>query len=295
MKAMNLEKTALILEGGGMRGAYAAGVLRFFMDKNLYLPYVIGVSIGACNGANYVARQPERNRIVNIDYARDNRFLSYRRLMFRGELFGMRFIFDTLPRNLVPFDFETFKRSKQCFVLAAFDCNSGKTVYFEKDDLEEDGFLRLLQAGCSLPLIQKPVFFQGRVFMDGGIEEPIPFKKSVADGNQRHVLILTRPKGYRKTPGRIEWLIRKRYPGCEGLCRAFAFRHERYNQTMDQIDQLEMEGKVFVIRPSQPLLIGRITRNTSKLYAAYNQGYTEAQNNYAALFSYLNTRIDKKC
>jgi len=271
-----------------MRGVYTAGVLRYFMDRNLYFPYVIGVSMGACNGANYVARQPERNRIVNIHYVRDSRFLSHRRLIFRGELFGMQFIFDTLPHDLVPFDFETFKRSEQRFILAAFDCMSGETVYFDKGELDEAGFRTLLQAGSSPPLVQKPMLYQGRIFMDGGIGEPVPLQKSMEDGNRRHVLILTRPKGYRKKTSRIRWLIRRRYPFYEGLHRVYAARHEHYNETMDRIDRFEAEGKVFVIRPMQSLPVGRVTRNTQKLYTVYNHGYAEAGKDYPALCSYLN-------
>jgi predicted patatin/cPLA2 family phospholipase len=188
----------------------------------------------------------------------------------------------------VPFDFETFKQSEQRFILAAFDCMSGETVYFDKGELDEAGFLTLLQAGSSLPLIQKPVLYQGRVLMDSGIGEPVPLKKSIEDGNQRHVLILTRPKGYRKKTSRIQWLIRRRYPLYEGLHRVFATRHERYNETMDRIDRLEAEGKVFVIRPMQSLPVGRVARNTQKLYTVYNHGYTDARKGYAALCSYLN-------
>ncbi|MGD8368777.1 MAG: patatin-like phospholipase family protein, partial [Desulfobacterales bacterium] len=76
---MNLERTGLVLEGGGLRGVYTSGVLRYFMDRGLFFPYVVGVSMGACNGANYISRQPERNRIVNIRYVNDRRYLSWAR------------------------------------------------------------------------------------------------------------------------------------------------------------------------------------------------------------------------
>ena len=109
---MDLKQGALVLEGGGLRGVYTSGVLRFFMDKGICFPYVIGVSMGACNAANYVSRQPERNRIVCIRYVNDPRYISYSRLLMRGELFGMKFIFNTLPRSLVPFDFKTFMATK---------------------------------------------------------------------------------------------------------------------------------------------------------------------------------------
>jgi len=286
---MDLKQTALILEGGGMRGAYTAGVLRWFMDRNLYLSYVIGTSIGACNGANYVARQPERNRIVNIHYVRDSRFLSYRRFLFRGELFGMKFIFDTFPHDLVPFDFQTFKQSEQRFILPCFDCKAGETVYYDKNELDEAGFLAVLQAGSSLPILQKPVFFQGRVLLDGGIADSLPIQKSIADGNQRHVVILTKPRGYLKKPSKFAWLVRKWYPEYKGLARGVAERHTRYNETMQWIDRLEDEGKVFVIRPDRPLIVNRVNRNSHKLYTVYNQGYSEAQACFDRLRAYLET------
>jgi predicted patatin/cPLA2 family phospholipase len=285
---MNLEKAALILEGGGMRGVYTAGVLRYFMDRDFYLPYVIGVSMGACNGANYVARQPERNRIVNIRYVNESRFISYRRLLLRGELFGMGFIFDTIPNQLVPFDYETFMAGAQRFIMTVLDCETGETIYFDKNRLSRSDFMKLLQAGSSLPLVQKPVNHNGRIFMDGGIADAVPIQKSINDGNKRHVLILTQPKGYRKKPSGIAGLVRWRYRQYEGLCRGIATRHIHYNETMELIDRFEERKEIFVIRPAQALIIGRAERDKDRLYAVYDQGYADAQDSYRNLCAYLN-------
>ncbi len=269
-----------------MRGVYTAGVLRFFMDKELTFPYVIGVSIGACNAANYVARQPERNRIVNIRYVNDARFISHLRLLFKGELFGMQFIFDTIPHELVPFDFETFMGSQQRCITTVTDCMSGEAIYYEKEALGED-FLKVLQAGCSLPLIQKPVEYAGRTLMDGGIADSVPIQKSMADGNQRHVLVLTQPKGFRKKQSGLRWVLCLMYRRYPGLCQAYTTRHIRYNATMDLIDQLETERRVFIIRPSQQVVIHRAERNKDRLYALYDQGYADGQTRYGELCSYL--------
>ena len=284
---MDLTGTALILEGGGLRGNYTAGVLRFFMDQGLYYPYVIGVSIGACNGSNYVARQPERNRVVNTRYVRDPRFLSYRRLFAGGGLFGMDFVFGTIPLQLVPFDFERFFTSDQRHITTVTDCATGEPRYYEKDHLGRRDFLRILQAGCSLPLLQKPVRFDKCVLMDGGIADPIPLRKSMADGNTRHVLILTQPRGYRKQASPLTRLINLRYAHFPGLSRAFADRHRRYNETMQCIDDLERKRMVFTIRPATSLSVSRAERNKDKLYAIYDQGYNDATAHHAALTTYL--------
>jgi predicted patatin/cPLA2 family phospholipase len=285
---MNLDRSALILEGGGLRGVYTAGVLRFFMDRDLYFPYVLGVSIGACNGANYVARQPERNRIVNIRYVRDRRFLSYLRLFRGGELFGVDFIFDAIPNELVPFDFETFLKSEQRFIAVALDCHTGEAVYIEKTGLTKADFMNVLRAGSSLPLVQKPVSFKSRTLMDGGLSDPVPIQKSIADGNRSHILILTQPKGYRKQSSDLAWLIKRRYQHFAGLCQTIGTRHSRYNETMERIDRLEEKREIFVIRPAQPLKVGRLERNKNRLYVAYDQGYADAWACYGELRTYLN-------
>ncbi len=286
VSSMDLKDSGLVLEGGGLRGVYTSGVLRLFMDKGLFFPYVIGVSMGACNAANYVSRQPERNRIVNIRYVNDSRYLSYRRLLMGGELFGMDFIFDTIPNSLVPFDYETFRGSDVKCATVVTDCVTGEALYFEKGELGED-YLPVLRASTCLPFVSKPIRFNGLILMDGGISDSVPIRKSISDGNTRHVLVLTRPKGYRKKSFPISGIARIRYPRFPGLCEALACRHTAYNKTMDLIDGMEREGEAFVIRPRSNLPAGRIERNKDKLYATYDQGYHDADRFYEGLCRYL--------
>jgi predicted patatin/cPLA2 family phospholipase len=281
------ERTALILEGGGLRGNYTAGVLRHFMECGIRLPYVIGVSIGACNGSNYVSGQIERSRIVNTRFVRDRRFLSYRRLLRGGELFGMAFIFDTIPNVLVPFDYEAFAQSPQRFVVTATDCETGEAVYYEKRFLDRTGLMRVLQAGCSLPLIQHPVPFNGRILMDGGLADPLPLAKSLADGNTRQVVVLTRPRGYRKQPSALTGLLRLRYPRYRGLHRALRQRHARYNATLEDLERLERAGAVFTVRPPAALGVHRAERDPAELARIFDQGYRDAKACYAALQTFL--------
>lgn len=287
---MDFEHGALVLEGGGLRGVYTSGVLRFFMDKGVFFPYVIGVSMGACNAANYVSRQPERNRMVCIRYVNDARYISYSRLLMGGELFGMKFIFDTLPHSLVPFDFKTFMENDVKCITVVTDCETGETLYYEKKELGED-YLKVVQASNSLPFVAKPVRYKGRILMDGGLTDAVPIRKSIDDGNTRNVLILTRPKGYRKKRPHFIRFATMRYSRYEGLCEALASRHARYNETMDFIDQLEQRGEVFVIRPRLALNAGRAERKKDKLYAAYDQGYSDASACYTRLRSYLNSNF----
>ncbi len=286
----HLKQTGLILEGGGMRGVYTAGVLRLFMSKGLYFPYVIGVSMGACNAANYVSRQPERNKIVNIHYVKDYRFLSYRRLFLKGELFGMDFIFDTIPNCLVPFDIQTFLESGQVCITTVTDCGTGEAAYYEKRELGTD-YLTVLRASASLPFAARPVHYKGRVLMDGGISDPIPVVKSMKDGNTKNVIILTQPRGYRKKYSFLTRLVHLRYHQYPDFCKQFEQRYALYNETLDAIDLLEKQDKVFVIRPGRSRAVGRTERDKKKLYALYDQGFSDASECYIDLWRYLESPV----
>lgn len=283
-----MNNTGLVLEGGGMRGVYTAGVLEFFMEHNLYTPYVIGVSAGACNAASYLSRQKGRNKVVTIDYVTHPEYLSYKNLIRKKQLFGMDFIFDEIPNKHVPFDFETFNQGKEKFVIGATDCHTGNPVYFEKSEHREN-VLSLIRASSSLPFMAPVVEYQGFSLLDGGIADPIPIKQSENDGNKKNIVVLTRNVGYRKSKSRGNWVTRKFYKQYEGLLSAIENRHQKYNETLDYIE--EQNGKnVFIIRPSKPLEVGRVEKNPVKLTNLYQQGYEDAENVYHELQMWLENK-----
>ena len=283
---LNLENTGLVLEGGGLRGVYTSGILQAFMEHDIYIPYVIGVSMGACNAANYVSRQIGRNRIVNIEYVNDRRYLSYLRLLTKGELFGMDFIFKSIPDELVPFDYETFFNSPQKSITVVADCITGEALYLESKEIGKD-YLFILRAASSLPLVQKPVFYQGRWLLDGGLVDSIPIQKSLRDGNTKNIIILTQPVGFRKKPQGLQGLIRLKYPQFKGIHKAIAERHIIYNETLDFIKQKEKDGAAFVFRPETKLPVGRVERDKSKLCHVYDLGYEDAKKQMNALLQFL--------
>ncbi|WP_042150215.1 patatin family protein [Paucisalibacillus sp. EB02] len=266
-----MENIGLVLEGGGSRGVYTAGVLRYLMERDIYLPYIIGVSAGACNGSSYVSRQMDRNRAVNIDYIDHPDYLSFRNFIKKRQLFGMDFLFDSLPNELEPFDFESFYNAEEEFVVGVTDCMSGEPVFYKRGDYKKD-ILTVIRASSSLPLVAPVVPFDGRMLMDGGISDPIPIRQSEKDGNRKNVVILTRNRGYSKKPQSFGWYFRKKYRDYPGLLKAMENRHRIYNETLDYIFEEEIKGNVFVISPVERLDVGRIERNKDKLTALYNQG-----------------------
>lgn len=281
-----MQNTGLVLEGGGMRGVFTGGVLQFLMEKDIYLPYVIGVSAGACNGSSYIARQIDRNKIVNIDYIRHPEYMSVKNLVRKGELLGMDFLFNKLPNELVPFDFTTFNQASDEFIVGTTDCMTGEPVYFDKTTYHQD-ILTIIRASSSLPLMAPIISYQGLSLLDGGIADPIPLLKAEKDDYKKNVVILTRNKGYMKGPQSFSWYLKRKYAPYQGLLRAIARRHQIYNETVSYIEEQEKKGNVFVIRPSEKIEVGRIERNPTKLTRLYNQGYKEASHQYQALMEFL--------
>lgn len=280
-----MDKVGLVLEGGGSRGVFTAGVLQYLMEQDIYLPYVIGVSAGACNGISYVSKQMDRNRAINMDFLDNPEYLSFRNFIKKRQLFGMDFLFDQIPK-LVPFDFAAFEQAKEEFVVGTTDCMTGDPVYFKKSEHLKDIFM-ILRASSSLPFVAPIVPFDNKMHMDGGISDPIPVKQSVKEGHSKNVIILTRNRDYVKKPQSFGWYLRKKYRDYPGLIQASEKRHTIYNETLQYIRDEEAKGNIFVISPTEKLEVGRVERNKDKLMKLYSRGYEDTAKVSSALKEFL--------
>jgi predicted patatin/cPLA2 family phospholipase len=283
----NMKQTGLVLEGGGMRGVFTSGALEYLLESQMEFPYVIGVSAGACNAASYISRQKGRNRAVTVGYADHPDYISYKRLLRHGELFNMDLIFDQIPNTENPFDYHNFFSSKQEFYVGVTDCMSGGTLYYEKEEMR-DGLNKILRASSSLPFVAPPINHDGRILMDGGLSDPVPVIRSVKDGNEKHVIVLTQKLGYRKAPAkRGMWYFRRKYRDFPGLINIIENRYLIYNQTLDYIQELESKGKAFVIRPSELYDVARTERNRGRLERLYQHGYEQMKKRADELEKFL--------
>ena len=263
-------KTGLVLEGGGLRGVFTAGVLDAFLDGNFHADYVIGVSAGAANGVSYVSGQRERGLRTNTDYLHDPRYMGLRSLLLHRSLFGMDFIFHEIPQHLDPFDYQAFQENPCEFWTGAIDIRTGETVYFGKEEIRDD--LEALRATTSLPLLSQPVAYRGRLLLDGGTADPIPVRRALADGCDRVVVVLTRERGYRKPAQSFRAVYRSAFRRYPAMIRALDTRHRIYNDTLDFLAGLECGGTAAVIAPATPPQVRRIERDRDKLLALYQEG-----------------------
>ena len=283
-----MENIGLILEGGGMRDAFTAGVLDCWMEKGLYLNDVYAVSAGACQACSYLCRQPGRGLRVWTDYANDPRFCSLRSLVTTGDLFGAKLNYDLVPRVYDPLDNDAFHRHRGTFTVVVTNIHTGKPEYMRVRDMFED--IDIVRASASLPLISRAVRIGGGWYLDGGVSDSIPIRRSEADGHARNVLVLTQARGYRKEPNRALPAMRLRYARCPGLVETLARRHIDYNRTMDYIESREQAGAAFVIRPDAKPEVGRIERDPVKLRRLHDIGHAVAEREYDRLMAFLDHR-----
>lgn len=271
-----LQKIGLVLEGGGMRGVYTSGVHEYLLEKNIYYPYVIGVSAGASNSCNYVARQRGRGRRTNLDYLNNWRYMGLRSLLLTGSYFGLDFIFGDIPNRLDPFDYKTFYDSPGVFRIGATNCLSGEVEYFDKQEITTR--FEHLKASCSLPFLSPIVKINGIPYLDGGIADPVPVRRALADGCEHVVVVLTQPQGYRKTaiPQKASILYHTVFRKYPALTKALENRHLHYNETITFIEELEEQGKATIIRPDGSLKLRRFEKDTGVLGELFEQGYRDA-------------------
>lgn len=286
-----MKKLGLVLEGGGMRGLYTAGVLDFFIDKELYTDGVIGVSAGACHACSYVSKQRGRAYRTNTDYLHDKRYMSMRSLITTGDLFGAEFVYEDIPNIHDPYDYEAFEQSKTKLYAVCSNLETGKAEYIPCTEMKHD--VIYIRASASLPLLSKIVEVDGRKLLDGGACDSIPIIQFQKMGYDKNIIVLTQCADYRKGKNRLLPMIKKTYRKYPSFVERVANRHMEYNQTLDDIEEMEKRDQVFVIRPSSPVTISRLEKNPAKLKALYDQGYLDAKKQYEAMLIYINKNPSK--
>lgn len=269
------EGVALVLEGGGLRGYYSSGVMEAFMERGILFPYIIGVSAGAANALSYISGQVMRSRQIIEHYVSEKEYVSTRNLVKYGSIFNFDYIFKTIPEQHVRFDWEMLHAQNTRLLTGAMNCADGKTVWFEKDALCAP--FEVTRASCSMPFLSKIVHYHGMELLDGGVTDPIPIEKSIADGNRFHVIILTRNAGYRKKPFGHEWLLRTACRKSPALAEAMLKRHETYNRQLELCEELEREGKAIIIRPKEPVRVGRTGADIETLLGLHDEGVKEGR------------------
>lgn len=278
-------KRGLVLEGGGMRGMFTAGVTDVMMEQGLTFDGLVGVSAGAVFGCNYKSGQIGRTLRYNLKYCKDPRYCSFRSLLWTGDLFGTQFCYRDIPNKLDPFDLEAYQKNPMDFYVVATDVTTGQPVYHRcPTGGEED--LDWFRASASMPLAARMVEIEDQKLLDGGVADSIPlqFAETLYEKN---VVVLTQPLGFRKKKNKALPILRRVYQDYPALVEVMAHRHEDYNRSVAYLRGKERRGDLFVLRPEAPLDIDRVEHDPIKIQKAYDHGRAVAQKRMEELKAYL--------
>ena len=281
-------KTGLVLEGGGIRGIFTAGILDVLMEEGIEFDGAVGVSAGAAFGSNYKSRQSRRAIRYNLRFAKDPRYSSIRSLLATGNLFNAQFCYHDIPEKHDPLDWDSFYKNPMEFYLVATDCETGKPVYHLCDESEDNyETLEWFRASGSMPLVSRVVEIGGYKLLDGGIADSIPLRFMEEQGYERNLVILTRPADYVKKPNPLMPVIRRALSSYPEVVRAIGDRHINYNQELAYVRQREAGKYAYVIRPEGDLDIGRIEHDRHKIRTVYKEGRRLARRHLSAIRRFL--------
>ena len=281
-----MNKSALVLEGGGMRGAYTAGVLDYLMGKGVSFDSIYGVSAGALTGANFKAGQVGRGLRTFAAYLHDERYAGPQHLLKTGDWFNIDFSYNKIPNELDPADYDTFNASPVNFYSVVSNVETGKAEYIRITDLKQQ--MDLVRASATLPLLSNIVEYEGKKYLDGGSCDSIPLKKSMADGHSKNLVVLTQHRGFTKKPSANRYACRLMYKKYPNYVKAMDNRHNMYNRQLKLVYEMEKQGKAFVIQPAAKVEVSRLEKNPARLVELYHQGKMDAASCYERLVEYLN-------
>ena len=271
------KNTALVLEGGGMLGAYLSGVLDVMLDNGLKFGGYAGTSAGATHLCNYLSEQRDRNRRIDVVHSASKRYMGWGNLIRTGEFFEVDYCYRQIPYVIDPFDFGKFRENaaESDFYAAASNLETGEAAYLLTRDLDTPEGMDRIRASASLPLMSHIVEVDGMKLLDGGVADSIPFEILAKKGFEKQVVIVTQPEGYVKKPNSLVPLFKIIYRKYPKFIEAVRTRHIRYNECLKTLDEWNNRGTAFRIRPSASFDISRLEKDKSKLARLYDLGVND--------------------
>lgn len=281
-------KIGLILEGGGMKCAYGAGILDCFSEKSICFDYCIGVSAGSANAASFLAGQKERNLRFYTVHARDPRYLSIRNFLRTGEIFGLHYIYGemTVSTGIDPVDFPAIAANPCEYEIVSTDAQTGKPVYFTKADLKQDDYTPIM-ASCAIPALCKPVPINDKLYYDGGISDAIPVRRAFDRGCDKVVVILSKPRDFVKQPEGHRSIYSRMLRKFPATIDALDHRHIMYRKCIADLKEYETAGKAFVFAPTKHMKMSTFSKDPKLERKLYDLGISDFQECYDALKKFL--------
>ncbi|MDB1125117.1 patatin-like phospholipase family protein [Vibrio algarum] len=275
-----MSKKALVVEGGAMRGIFAAGVLDSFLQEE-YNPFqfTIGASAGASNLLGYLAKQPKRSYQIITDLGTSKNFYNPARFVKGGHLTDVKWLSETSLQQY-PLQLDELLSNIPLYA-ATTDINTGVANYFK---VTKDNLLNVMEATTALPIAYRETpCFSGSCFTDGAVADSIPVKEAYRRGARDITVILSHPLSYTMPKSNSHWLMKRLLSDNPVVADTLKTRANRYNQALDFIRFPPNDAKVRVIAPPQDFPVKRLSRQRDVLESGYQMGINAGAEHLANL------------
>lgn len=281
-------KIGLLVEGGGMKCAFSAGVLDVFLDNNIMPDICYGISAGAANSASFVAKQRGRNRRFYVEFSSDPEYFGFRNYIKNGSLFGLEYVYGDLSNTggKSPLDYEALM-DNPCELIVVSTDEHGNPVYFDKSHMEKDNY-DIVKASSALPGLCQPIDINGVKYFDGGVSDSLPIDKMIEDGCDKFIVLFSKPRGYVMKHQKYRHMYAKKLKEYPEIVRALDNRHIGYNQSMGKIRKLEKEGRAFTFCPSPIIPFGTYKVDGKMLAKLYDNGVDTGRAKLHRLREFIN-------
>lgn len=272
---MNNIKTSLVLEGGGMRGAYTAGALSWLIENNIEFDNAYGISTGAVYLCIFLLKDLNNLFNYSVDYIRDKNVIGIKSIIKCGHVVNYDYLFNHLIKDVSKFSMDKLHNVRTNAKIGVYELNENKTIYHDVKNVSFDE----LKAACTLPLLGKTVNIGNRKLLDGGITDMIPINQSIKDGCNRHLIITTKPKNYVRKPSNkfVVSIMKARYQ-FSNIGNDYSIRHLNYNKQISAINDLVNKNEALYIPPSKPSNVTRLGGSRDELMFLFNLGKQDMEN-----------------
>lgn len=281
-------KTSLVLEGGGMRGAYTAGALSWLIDNNIEFDNAYGISTGAVHLCNFLLKDKKNLFDFSTKYITDKNAIGIKSILRCGHLVDYDYLFNELMVGRIGFDVNKLKDVKTKAKIGVYELTSGKTEYHDVDSLD----IEELKAACTLPLLGKVAKLNDREMLDGGITDMIPIEQAIKDGCGKHIIITTKPGDYIRKPSNkiVVEIMKLRYGNCPNISKDYNIRHHNYYIQISSIKNLVKEGKALYIYPSKTSNVSRLGGSQKELSELYELGRADMEARRDEIFALMKSK-----
>ena len=271
-----MKNTALVVEGGGQRGIFTAGILDSWLAQN-FNPFslLIGTSAGAQNLSAYMSRQPEYAKRSIMQLSNHPKFFNMKRPLSGRNIVDLDWYFNKVnePEYQLNISCAQTQLKNRQLLFTATNAKGFCPSFLEPTT---DDWLTMLKASSALPyLYKKGVSIGNDHYVDGGVALPLPIQEAYHRGAKNMIVLRTVPAEYND---RSPWAHKLKSwvcttHRCPKVLDIITGHENAYNEAIKFIHSPPNDANIIEIAPPQKLASQLVGSSEEALAADYKMGY----------------------